>query len=219
MTVNAGREWPLTTDSWHEGNGAGSTPPADDLGNLAQAIASNLRLLRTQQGLSPETLSRLAGVDVATLSGLEAVQELPAIDTLWRISKALEVPFSSLLSEGTANRSTVIRRTEGRVLASRDGLFTSRALFPFQGERQVEFYELRLAPGAVERADAHAPGTLENLVVSAGRAEIVTADGPFLLEEGDSILFEADTPHRYANPGDQEAVLFLVMSYTDRHSL
>lgn len=215
MTLNAEREPGLTSSQ----NPDTDDLATDDLGGLARAIAANLRLLRTQQGLSPETLSRLAGVDVATLSGLESGRELPAIDTLWRVSKALEIPFSSLLSEGSAHRSTVIRRTESRILASRDGLFTSRALFPFQGERQVEFYELRLAPGAVERADAHAPGTLENLVVSKGRTEIVTADGPFLLEEGDSILFEADTPHRYSNPGEDETVLYLVMSYTDRVGL
>ncbi|TIV12349.1 MAG: hypothetical protein E5W02_19395 [Mesorhizobium sp.] len=53
-----------------------------------------------------------------------------------------------------------------------DGKFTSRALFPFDGERKVEFYELRFAPGHTENAEAHAPGTIENLILIKGRLEI-----------------------------------------------
>ncbi|HYD66986.1 XRE family transcriptional regulator [Azospirillum sp.] len=191
------------------------TQTHDDLSDLARTVAGNLRLLRTQQGLSVERLGRLAGVEPAVLAGIEAGGGVPAIDTLWRIAKVLEVPFSSLLSAGAAGRTTVLRRAETKVLASHDGRFTSRALFPFEGERQVEFYELRLAPGAEEQADAHATGTTENLTVSRGTVEIVTGDGPHTLAEGDSILFEADVPHAYRNTGDGEAVLYLVMTYAE----
>lgn len=194
------------------------TPPSDDshdLDGLARTVAANLRLLRTQQGLSPDRLGRLSGVDPAQIAGIEAGAGVPTIETLWRVAKALEVPFSSLLSDGVDGSTTVIRRTDARVLASHDGRFTSRALFPFKGERQVEFYELRLAPGAVEKADAHAVGTTENIAVALGTVEIVTGDGPHTLAEGDSILFEADVPHAYRNTGDGEAVLYLVMTYAE----
>ena len=35
------------------------------------------------------------------------------------------------------------------------------------------------------------------------------------LEAGDAILFEADTPHAYRNPGEVEAVMYLVMTYAE----
>jgi quercetin dioxygenase-like cupin family protein len=79
----------------------------------------------------------------------------------------------------------------------------------------VEFYELRLLAGAVEDADAHPPGTTENLVVTAGAVEIDVAGDTHRLEAGDSILFEADTPHAYRNPGKAEAVMYLVMTYAE----
>ncbi len=100
-------------------------------------------------------------------------------------------------------------------MTSHDGHFTSRALFPFEGERSVEFYELRLAPNSVELAEAHADGTTENITVAQGSVEIVTGDGPFRLERGDSILFEADAPHAYRNTGTVETVLYLVMNYAE----
>jgi hypothetical protein len=33
--------------------------------------------------------------------------------------------------------------------------------------------------------------------------------------EGDATLFEADVPHSYRNPGTEEAILFLVMTYIE----
>jgi quercetin dioxygenase-like cupin family protein len=104
-----------------------------------------------------------------------------------------------------------------KVLTSHDGSFSSRALFPFDEPRTVEFYELRLAPHAVEEADAHPPGTVENLVVEAGSLEIVAGGERHLLAQGDAILFEADTPHQYRNPGDVECRMYLVMTYAERN--
>ena len=188
---------------------------ADALDGLGATVAANIRRLRLQQGLSLERLASLSGVGTAVLQAIEQDSAVPAIEAVWKVAKVLGVPFSSILSDSQGAGTAVLRRAESAVLASQDGRFTSRALFPFHGERQVEFYELRLAPGTLETAEAHAPGTTENIVVVRGPVEIVTADGPHRLEEGDAILFEADSPHAYRNPGEAEAVLHLVMAYVE----
>src|SRR5262249_25617251 len=110
----------------------------------------------------------------------------------------------------------VLRRDQAKVLTSSSGRFSSRALFPFELERRVEFYELRLAAGHCEHADPHATGTRENLIVTQGSVEIAAGgERPVLLGEGDAILFEADVPHSYRNPGAVEAVMYLVMTYIE----
>jgi quercetin dioxygenase-like cupin family protein len=109
----------------------------------------------------------------------------------------------------------VLRSEQAKVLSSHDGRFRSRALFPFDEPRRVEFYELHLAPRSEERADAHAPGTLENLVVSSGGVEVEVEGARQALRAGDAIVFEADAPHVYRNPGDAEAVMYLVMTYAE----
>ena len=81
--------------------------------------------------------------------------------------------------------------------------------------RTVEFYELRLAARCEERADAHAPGTVENLVVAAGEVELEVAGAQERLHTGDAIVFEADSPHVYRNVFDGETVLYLVMTYAE----
>lgn len=150
------------------------------------------------------------------LGQIETGKSVPTIGLLWKITIALGVPFASLIATDDARGTLVLRRTNAKLLSSNQGQFTSRALFPFDGERQVEFYELRLAPLHRENADAHAPGTRENLVVARGAVEITSGSGrPVTLSEGDAIVFEADVPHSYRNLGTEEALLFLVMTYIE----
>jgi transcriptional regulator with XRE-family HTH domain len=183
--------------------------------DLAPVVGSNLRRLRTRRGLSLERLAQISGVSRAMLGQIELGQSAPTINVLWKIARALEVTFSALISARTQSGALVLRSQESKILTSKDRSFSSRALFPFDEPRRVEFYELRLAAGAVEDADAHPPGTSENLVVTAGAVEIDVGGDTHRLETGDSILFEADTPHAYRNPGKAEAVMYLVMTYAE----
>ncbi len=148
------------------------------------------------------------------LGQIELAQSVPTVTVLWKIATALEVPFSALISASGARGATVVRRADARTVASEDGLFASRALFPFDQSRGTEFYELTLAPSGVEVAQAHAVGTMENLVVAAGTAEIEVNRERVELGTGDSLTFHADQPHAYRNPSSTVgAVLYLVMTY------
>jgi transcriptional regulator with XRE-family HTH domain len=187
----------------------------EDAADLAPVVGSNLRRLRTKRGLSLERLSQLSGVSRAMLGQIELGQSAPTINVLWKIARALEVTFSALISTRTSSGALVLRTEDAKLLTSKDRSFSSRALFPFDEPRRVEFYELRLTPGGVESADAHAPGTSENLVVTAGVVEIDVGGETHRLEAGDSILFEADSPHAYRNGGKGEAVMYLVMTYAE----
>ncbi len=183
--------------------------------DLAPVVGSNLRRLRTRRGLSLERLAQISGVSRAMLGQIELGQSAPTINVLWKIARALEVTFSALISARTQSGALVLRSSESKILTSKDRSFSSRALFPFDEPRRIEFYELRLAAGSSEEADAHPPGTSENLVVTAGTIEIDVAGDTHRLEAGDSILFEADTPHAYRNPGRADAVMYLVMTYAE----
>lgn len=183
--------------------------------DLTPVVGGNLRRLRSQRGLSLERLSQVSGVSRAMLGQIELGQSAPTINVLWKISSALGVPFSALISSRSSGGLHVLRAEQAKLLTSHDGSFTSRALFPFDEPRRVEFYELRLAPGGVERADAHNPGTTENLVVAKGAVEIEVEGRKEQLGAGDAMVFEADVPHVYRSRSDGESVLYLVMTYAD----
>jgi quercetin dioxygenase-like cupin family protein len=52
-------------------------------------------------------------------------------------------------------------------------------------------------------------------VVVRGQMEIEIGDQHRLLGPGDAILFQADQPHAYRNPSDEEALAYLVMTYVE----
>lgn len=183
--------------------------------DLTPVVGGNLRRIRNHRGLSLERLSKISGVSRAMLGQIELGQSAPTINVLWKISSALAVPFSALITARSSGGLQVLRADHAKVLTSHDGSFSSRALFPFDEPRRVEFYQLHLKPGGVERADAHSPGTTENLVVARGAVEIEVSGRKEALEAGDAIVFQADVPHVYRSRSDQETVMFLVMTYAD----
>ncbi len=198
---------------------AHADPPlaeGDVPGDLTPLVGDNLRRIRAERGLSLERLAGLCGVSRAMLGQIELGQSTPTINVLWKVARALGLPFSALISSGAAPGATVLPASRAWILKSKDGAFTSRALFPMDRPRHVEFYELRLARGSEERADAHPPGTGENLVVVEGVIEIVVAGEARRLEAGDAVLFQADVPHAYRNVGPRDALMYLVMTYAQR---
>ncbi len=209
----------LHEDGGHESERAWSyeIASADASSDLTPIVGGNLRRLRMKRGLSLERLSRASSVSRAMLGQIELGQSTPTINVLWKIARALGVPFSALISNRPIGGTTVMPAARAKVLTSHDGAFTSRALFPFDEPRTVEFYELRLAPLSAEQADPHPPGTLENLVVTAGTLEMTVGAERHLLATGDAILFEADLHHQYRNPSNSELIMYLVMTYTEKN--
>lgn len=189
---------------------------ADATGDLRPVIAENLKRLRIKRGLSLERLAKLSGVSKAMLGQIELGQSTPTVKTVWKTAVALGVPFAALIEQRDAHVRAVLRQSESKELTSHDGAFRSRALFPVGQPRSVEFYRLRFAVGAEERADAHAPGTRENLVVHAGKLEIAAGSMREVLGAGDAMTFDADRAHRYRNLGEEEVVAYLVMTYAEQ---
>ncbi len=179
----------------------------------APVVGESLRRLRNERGLSLEKLAQIAGVSRAMLGQIELGQSTPTIKTLWKISRALDVPFSALLSGKQSQGTMLLRAAQTKRLTNEKGTFVSRALFPLGGPRRVEFYELRLARGAEEQAVAHSVGTVETLAINRGQVEVRVRGQTFSLGEGDVLVFEADAPHVYRNLADAESLGYLVMTY------
>jgi transcriptional regulator with XRE-family HTH domain len=181
---------------------------------LASTVADRLKRLIAKKGRSFERLAALSGIASDELLRIEAGAETPTINHLWRIANALGIPFGSLIASKGRRGVLVIRNDHPQIVSSRDGNCRTRALFPYNCHRPVEFYEVILAPHHIQHAEAHAPGTKENLVIAKGSVEVaVGREAPERLAEGDAIDFLADVPHSYRNLGATPATFYLVMSY------
>jgi transcriptional regulator with XRE-family HTH domain len=206
----------ITPANSGESDGRAALPPTATSADLTPIVGANLRRLRVKRGLSLERMAKASGVSRAMLGQIELGHSTPTINVVWKIARALDVSFATLITEGPTSRASLVLREGAKLLTSQDGSFTSRALFPFDEPRNVEFYELNLAAGSIEEADPHPPGTTENLVVTSGTLELTVDKARHQLSAGDAILFEADVPHSYRNPSKQGLTMYLVMSYANR---
>jgi uncharacterized cupin superfamily protein len=64
----------------------------------------------------------------------------------------------------------------------------------------------------------HEPGSRETALVAAGSVTLHCDGAAHALAAGDCVTFDADLPHQFENPGDDDAVLLAVVSAGLRRS-
>ena len=113
-------------------------------------VATNIRRLRQQAGLTLAELAAEAGLGKSTLAQLESGRGNPSVETLWAIAAALRVPFGRLVEEeGPALR--VVRASEQPVVRSTRGRPGRPAADGVAPARDVRALRDGHRPGAAQR--------------------------------------------------------------------
>jgi transcriptional regulator with XRE-family HTH domain len=185
-------------------------PEPERSGELAALVGRKLHGLRLQRELTLEQLARLSGVSRAMLWQIEQARSAPTITVLARVAAALGMPVAAFLDTAVPVAAVVLRRGEASVLQAGNGAVRTRALFPAGGSRSVEFHEVRLEAGAVERRESRRDGTLENLVVSEGSVEIDVGGATHVLGVGDALFLRTEAVHSYRNATALPVVIYRV---------
>jgi transcriptional regulator with XRE-family HTH domain len=159
-------------------------------------IAAALKRERERVGISLAELARRAGLAKSTLSQLESGTGNPSVETLWALGVALGVPFSRLVEPPTP-LIRVVRSGEGPRLQSDHADFFATLLTAGNAHARRDLYVMELEPGAQRQAEAHLPGSIEHLVVAAGRLRVGPDREEIDLDPGDYVTFPGDIPHRY----------------------
>ncbi|MGI5169823.1 helix-turn-helix domain-containing protein [Spirillospora sp. CA-253888] len=175
--------------------------------SVRDMLAANLRRARTGRGLSLSELSRRSKIGKATLSQLEAGAGNPTIETVFSLSRALEVPISDLLDPPRAAGLTVVRGAEVEVL--RGAGVDLRPLRGIEsGDAVFEVYDQQVRADSRQDSLGHV-GT-EHTVVQAGRLGVRVDGREVELGPGDYVGFDALLPHSYtALDGPVRSVLLL----------
>ncbi len=195
-----------------------SGPDSPEGRALGAAVGKSVARYRAERNLTLEHLAEHSGIRTALLRALEKGRGVPSLRSIWHLATALEVPFGALLAGTLLSRASdpdfrIQRAAQGHIISSADGLFRSRPLFAEGDPRVPEVYELTLGAGCREEAMPHAPRTFEHLAVVRGRLVVRCGEARAELGPGDALFFRADLPHGYENPGSEDAVAHLVMSY------
>lgn len=175
--------------------------------SVRDVLAGNLRRARLERGLSLSELSRRSKIGKATLSQLEAGAGNPTIETVFSLSRALQVPISDLLDHQEPSGLTVVRAADVEVLRG-EGVDLRPLRGIESGGAMFEVYDQRVRAGRRQDSLGHV-GT-EHTIVQAGRLGVRVDDRDVELGPGDYVSFDARLPHAYtALAGPVRSVLLL----------
>lgn len=176
--------------------------------DLRTRIARTLRRERETAGLSVSELARRAGISKATVSQLEGGAANPSVETLWALGVALGVPFAVLVDQ-QANAPTLIRADDHAGVPSSAAAYSATLLSASPPGARRDVYLIRAEPGDARRSDPHHPGTIEHVILIAGRARIGPVDEPVLLDPGDYLTYAGDAPHIFeaTEPGTSAVLI------------
>jgi transcriptional regulator with XRE-family HTH domain len=172
--------------------------------------------------LSLRDLADRSGVSAPMLSQVERSETSPTVAVAGRIAAGLELTLSQLLRLDESEGATVVRADERLGGGAPGGGHRYEVLTPpIPGQRaEVSLHTLasEAATGGADDPPIHEPGSRETAVVIDGRAVLVCGDRRHELATGDAVTFDADLPHRFENPGPDEARFLAVVAAGLRRS-
>jgi XRE family transcriptional regulator, regulator of sulfur utilization len=189
---------------------------------LVTSVGPRVRALREAMDLSLRDLAERSGVSAPMLSQVERGETSPTLAVAARIAAGLELRLSQLLRLDEQGHVTVVRKAERRHGPTGAHGHAYEILTPPLPGQRAELTRHSLAPcaatGGPGDPPVHEPGSREIALVEAGRVTFSCDGVDYDLEQGDCVTFDADLPHHFENPGEDEAVLLAVVSAGLRRS-
>jgi transcriptional regulator with XRE-family HTH domain len=175
---------------------------ADEAAQVAvDSIGERLRELRQARKVGLRELARQIGVSASMLSQIERGTVKPSVGTLFRLSSALDTPTDSFFQpEETSPSGGPLVRREDRARIDLSGGIVWERLTPTD-EHDFEFMETTYPEGAVSAPEMLRHPGRDYGILLEGQLDVTVGFTTHRLRPGDSIAFDASSPHRLSNPG------------------
>ncbi len=176
--------------------------------NSEPNVGGRLRSMRDQNGLSLRALAERCGLSINAISQIERGENSPTVSTLHRLATALDVHITDFFQEETKQTIILVKRNQGLSSQSNGVLIESLGIGLFN--QQMEPFRMLIQPGSGNAEDLISHSGEEFVHCLKGKIEYSIGEQIILLEQGDSILFDATQLHGYRNPTQQQAIMLMV---------
>lgn len=174
-----------------------------------EQVGSEIRDLRKARRITLKALSGATGLSLGHLSEIERGLAYPSVKALHDIAAALGVNiswfFQNAESIDPVERDVVVRASSRRTLNFASGITDELLSANLRGS--LELLLSTFKPGSSSGSGTYTHQGEEAGIVMQGTLELWVGERKFVLTAGDSFSFASTTPHRYANPGEAEAVV------------
>jgi transcriptional regulator with XRE-family HTH domain len=177
-------------------------------------VGHNLRDLRAEQGLSIRSLAELSGLNVNTLSMIENGKSSPSVSTLQLLASALAVPITAFFETDIIKNNVSYQKTGQRLQAAfaYGTLADLGAGLTLHGGQPLL---VTLEPKANSGPTPIVHTGHEFVFCLQGCLSYTIEDHVYILDPGDSLLFEAHLPHFWQNVGASTSQSLLIMCPAD----
>lgn len=176
----------------------GSSAPAAVAVTLEEALGVQVRSIRRELDLTVSDLAGAAGISVGMLSKIENGQISPSLGTLQSISKALNVPITTLFSAFEERRDCSFVRAHQGVIIERRGTKVGHQYellgHGLGGDIVVEPYLITLSEEAAPYTGFRHAG-VEFIYMLSGEVLYRHADRTYHLRPGDALMFDSGAAH------------------------
>ncbi|QKW05343.1 helix-turn-helix transcriptional regulator [Streptomyces sp. NA04227] len=188
-----------------------------DLDQLTQSLARNLKRWRGERGYTLDALAARSGVSRGMIIQIEQARTNPSVGTTVKLADALGISITTLLDYEQGPQVRVVPAEQAVRMWSTDA--GSRAILLVGTEKRgpLELWSWRLMPGEGSSSDAHPPGTVEMLQVTAGVLTLDVDGEAHSVPAGSSATFESGVPHAYRNEGTEPVEMTLAVSVPPPH--
>jgi transcriptional regulator with XRE-family HTH domain len=179
----------------------------------ADALATTVRRLRESHGLSLAQLAERSGVAKTTLFKIESGRANPTLETLLGLGEFFTVGLGELIGGDAVPPIEVVRSGSEGVDISGTAVSASLIRSMMVASTLVEVVDVAIHPGLWETSVSHGSGAREHVLVRRGRAIVGPVGHEVELGAGDYATYMSDRPHRWGNPGRQDALLWVIHTF------
>lgn len=174
------------------------------MGEIKYPFGDKIRKIRERRGMTMKDVATRAGISESMISQIERDRVSPSLDTLLTMAKVLRIDFEYLFQNyKKANEVSIVRAKKRNQVIKGPVRYEQLSRFSDGAqEHTIEAFLLTIESGA-EKGDQEYghPGSELGFVLQ-GNGKLFYGKEVYELEEGDSLSFRSDNPHRLQNTGD-----------------
>jgi transcriptional regulator with XRE-family HTH domain len=192
-------------------------------------LKEKIKELRKEQNLTLEQLANIVGCSKSYISQLENGLEMPSISMLGKLSEGLNTNITNLFLNGEENRNQRttrikapkltktsyfhLRKNRRRTVNYPDGKTISQFLTTAVYQKTMQPIYTTIEPGGGSNGDemiTHPENSEEFVWIVKGKVDFEIKGDKFTIEEGDTLYFDGNIPHRWKNTSQQPAEALFV---------
>jgi transcriptional regulator with XRE-family HTH domain len=188
--------------------------PAPDNGHINARISRRVRALRSELGMTLDTLAARSSVSRSMLSLVERGEASPTAVVLEKIATGLDVPLATLFEDASAPESPVSRREDRQPWRDPESGYVRRNISPPSYASPIQIVDVVLPAGArvAYETGARDARIHQQIWILDGSIEVTVGGATHRLAEDDCLAMKLDAPISFRNRTRKPARYAVVLS-------